>query len=307
MEPGWGRTYRSIPAKKKKNSLSRSLPGQLVARVDLIPRTPKFREDQFRDLFTTAKVVDPPKPTLESPKQDPLNVRTHRGGGIRQRLSLLPLGLDIDSQSISPDGNWLLVTATAAGQQNLYLYSLDELSRDPAVPKQLTSTAGPKSSPQWSPDSKEVFYLESGRLQAITVETRQSRRIAVTAELDIDFSSEKKLIFDQAWGYLNEYFYDPEFHGVDWASMRSKYTPAVENARTADELRRAISLMIGELNASHLGIGAPGPVPDVSGHIGLRFERKEFEASGRFKISEVIPQPGRSLGRDQGRHVPHSH
>ena len=46
--------------------------------------------------------------------------------------------------AISPDGKWLLLTATAAGQQNLYVYSLDELSKEPAVARQLTSTPGPK-------------------------------------------------------------------------------------------------------------------------------------------------------------------
>ncbi len=64
---------------------------------------------------------------------------------IRRRLSLLPVGVDVTAQTISPDGRSLLLTATAEGQQNLYIYSLDELAREPAVARQLTSTAGAKS------------------------------------------------------------------------------------------------------------------------------------------------------------------
>ena len=67
---------------------------------------------------------------------------------IRQRLSLLPVGVDVSYQTISPDGKWVLMIASAANQQNLYLYSLDELAREPAVARQLTSTPGNKSSAQ---------------------------------------------------------------------------------------------------------------------------------------------------------------
>ena len=65
---------------------------------------------------------------------------------IRQRASVLPVGVDVQFQSISPDGKSLLLIAAAAGQQNLYVYSLDELSREPAVARQLTSTPGAKRS-----------------------------------------------------------------------------------------------------------------------------------------------------------------
>ena len=63
-------------------------------------------------------------------------------------------------------------------------------------------------------------------------------------------------MFRQAWSYLNDFFYDPVFHGVDWSAMQTRYARYADGARTPDELRRVISLMLGELNASHLGIGA---------------------------------------------------
>ncbi|HEX9917819.1 MAG TPA: hypothetical protein VGA87_01565, partial [Pyrinomonadaceae bacterium] len=131
-----------------------------VARVDLIPRTPRFREDQFRELFReeTPRNLTPPQqrdtPPAASPSPTPASgVADERKKlndkkveitfeGIRQRLSLLPVGIDVNYQAISPDGKWVVFIASAAGQQNLYVYSLDELSREPAVPKQLTSTPG---------------------------------------------------------------------------------------------------------------------------------------------------------------------
>ncbi len=267
-----------------------------VARVDLTPRLPKFREDQFRDLFkeepprqrpaaqesATAKEGDEKKSASK-------NVEVALDG-IRQRLSLVPIGVDVNSHIISPDGKWLLVSASAEGQSNLYIYSLDELSREPAVARQVTSTPGFKSNFQFSPDSKEVFYLQQGRINIVPLDTRNPRPLAVTAEMDVDFAVEKMIVFQQAWGYLNDYFYDPNFHGVDWKAMRAEYEPRVAAARTPDEMRRVLALMVGELNASHCGVNAPftGGQPGV-GKLGVRFDRAEYEASGRLKITEVIP------------------
>ena len=289
-----------------------------LARVDLIPRTPRFREDQFRDLFKeeTPRTVTPatreprtppaePSPTTSpSPTASPNTTASPSASPedkkpatkpvqvtfdeIRRRLTLLPVGVDLNFQSISQDGKWVAMIATAENQNNIYVYSLDELSRDPAVAKQLTSTAGSKSWAQFSPDSKEIFYVENGRIAAVNLEGR-SRPIAVTAEMDVDFSREKMEVFHQAWSYLRDNFYDPNFHGVDWQAVHGQYEPLIAGARTSDEVRRLLQLMVGELNASHLGANAPGSANQpTTGRLGLRFDRHEYESAGRLKITEVV-------------------
>ncbi|HKQ80182.1 MAG TPA: S41 family peptidase [Blastocatellia bacterium] len=292
------------------NTNQRTEDGRL-ARVDLIPRTPKFREDQFRDLFkdqnqpsqrqeprpgTTEPQRDPPQPAPDKPKGDKANDEKKPVEvvfeNIRQRLSFLPVGVDAGDQIISPDGKWALMTASAAGQLNLYIYSLDELSREPAVARQLTSTPGFKADAQFAPDNKEVFYLEQGRINIVNLDTRQTRQLSVTAEMDVDFAKEKMEVFHQAWSYLRDHFYDSNFHGVNWDSIRATYEPQIAGARTPDEMRRLINLMVGELNASHLGISGPfssaaSPVQAV-GRLGLRFDRVEYETKGYLRVSEVI-------------------
>jgi tricorn protease len=282
-----------------------------LARVDLIPRTPRFREDQFRDLFREETPRTPPRqpPTTEplptpTPAPTPVASPTPEArprptpkpveinfDQIRRRLSLLPVGIDLRYQTISPDGKWVLMIAGVAGQVNLYIYPLDELSRDPFVSRQLTSTAGFKSNAQFSPDSKEVYYLEQGRINIIPVESRQARPLAVAAEMDVDFSREKLEVFQQAWTYIRDNFFDSNFNGVNWDGVRNEYAPLAAGARTSDELRRIISLMLGELNASHSGIGAPqsSAQPPVTGRLGLRFDREQYETKGALKITQVIP------------------
>ncbi|MCA1815855.1 MAG: PDZ domain-containing protein, partial [Acidobacteria bacterium] len=297
--------------------------GQL-ARVDLIPRTPRFREDQFRDLFRE----ETPRPP--SPRQQPEDQRTmpqtepspapsasptaspspsaSPGAtnandkkttknvditfeGIRRRLSLLPTGLSQIYHVVSPDGKLVAMIAFAAGQQNLYVYSLDELSREPAIAKQITSTPGGKGLAQFSPDGKEIYFVDQGRLSVVSVADGRVRPLAVAGEMDVDFSKEKMEIFREAWTWLRDHYYDPQFHGTNWEQVRAEYEPRIAGARTPDEMRRLLSLMVGELNSSHSGVGAPfnAGTGTSTGRLGVRFDRAEYERNGRLKISEIIP------------------
>ena len=302
------------------NTGQRTEMGQL-ARIDLILRTPKFREDPFRDLFQEeTPQPERPAPPPEKPREKPApkpgmkaapaaeaKSEAQKATGeeakkpaakpveivfenIRQRLNLVPVGVDVGEQVISPDGKWTVMTAAAAGQENLYVYSLDELARERPVARQLTSTPGAKADVQFSPDSKDVYYLDDGRIQTVSLERREPKPVGVTAELDVDFTKEKLEVFHQAWTYLRDEFFDAKFNGVDWDAVGATYAPHIAGARTTDEVRRLISLMVGELNASHLGISAPsGSTTTSSGRLGLRFDRAEYESAGRLRVTEVVP------------------
>ncbi len=274
-----------------------------VARIDLLPRTPSFREDQFRDLFREESPRSPERPPATAPaatpadaatvmKDDPAKTKNKAVRivfeGIRQRLTFLPVGVDARDIAISPDGKTLLLVASAAGQQSLYTYSLDDLATEPPVAKQLTSTPGPKSHPRWSADGKEVYFLDAGKIVDLPVDTRVPRPVNVTAELDVDFAQEKLEMFHQAWAALDQSFFDEKFHGVNWHGVYDSYLPLVKDARTPDEVRRLLNLMVGELNSSHSGVAAPlaSNVPS-SGHVGLAFDRAAYESNGRLLITEV--------------------
>ena len=262
-----------------------------IARIDLVLKTPRFREDRFRELFRDTPA---PRPSATPAAPAPPKAVEIVFDGIRNRLSVLPVGLDARLNQISADGKLLLLSATAARQPNLYTFSLDELSTEPAVARQVTSTSGAKTSAQFSPDAKEIFYLEQGRVAIATIDTRASRPVAITAEMDVDFEREKSEVFAEAWSYLNDNFFDPKFNGVNWPALREKFAPQVAGARTPDELRRVLSLMIGELNASHMGISAPAPgTPEGPrfnvGKLGLRFDPTEYAATGKLKVSEILP------------------
>ena len=326
-----------------------------LARVDLIPHVPLYREDQFRDLFrkqsvpgapdtpsspnerepgtpnaptasslddTEANVADntqdqapqsPATPPADEKRQSPGKPAATRPvepvkivfDGIRQRLTLLPLGnLGVRYPVISPDGKTLAFLADAAGQQNIYTYSLDELAREPASPRELTSDTGSKSDIAWTPDSKEIYYLQTAgprggapatpasgasTVRMVSLATRTPQPVALTASLDVDFDQQKMVVFDEAWSTLDHRFFRPDFNGADWPALKSEWTPYIEGARTGGELRRDINLLIGELDSSHSGIGKPSAPGVRTGRLGIRFDRAPYESTGALIIREIVP------------------
>ena len=107
----------------------------------------------------------------------------------------------------------MVLVATVAGQQNIYSYSLDELSKDAAVLKQITTSTGGKRNVQFSPDNKEIYFTEGGRVQSVSLDSKQVKSISLNAEMDVDFNYEKLVMFNQAWDNMNYGFYDANFHG----------------------------------------------------------------------------------------------
>jgi Tol biopolymer transport system component/C-terminal processing protease CtpA/Prc len=286
-------------------------------RIDLVPRTPRFREDQFRDLFSPTSPARPGPRTQQPQPGAPATTQPATPGDsaarrdsiarakkdvtivfddIRKRVDALPTGLDVGDVSISPDGKTLLLVASAAGQTNLYTYSIDDLSREQSTARQLTSTPGFKSAAQWSPDGKEVWYIENGRINSLNVESRAAKPLSVSAEMDVDFDAQKMAVFDQAWSFLRDNFFDARMRGTDWNALHDQYGARVEASHTPDEMRRVMNLMIGELNASHMGIGGPPAQQPYTGRLGLRFDRAEYERDGRLRITEVLPLGPSALG-----------
>lgn len=276
----------------------RTEPSQIV-RVDLVLQTPKLREEQFRELFretpkpapdTNAKSDDTkPAEKPPAPAKKPPVVEVDLSG-IRDRIRVVPVGLDAEGLVISPDGKWLAFLAALADVQNVYIYSTDELATEPPIAKQVSATSGRKRALQWSSDSKELWYLDGGKIAAATIDPVKTRSLAAAAEMDVDFAREKNEAFKQAWTYLRDVFFDPKMNGVDWTAQREIYAPRVAAAKTGDDFRRLLSLMVGDLNASHLGASAP---PDQSrpstGRLGLFFAPDEYDTRGVLKISEVVP------------------
>ena len=105
-------------------------------------------------------------------------------------------------------------------------------------------------------NGKHIFALtQGGKLVRISTKDDKSEDLKVSSHTLIDNLGEREQIFDDAWRALNAGFYDPQFHGNDWDALREKYKPVALNASTKEDFQYIFNLMLGQLNASHMGLG----------------------------------------------------
>lgn len=250
-----------------------------IARVELFPHIKPFKEDSFYQLF---------KEQSSSTKKDSTVSTRVDFEDIKSRLSFLPFDASINNYAVSKDGKTLLFTVTNLGQQSLYSYSLDDLSANPN-PKLIYNSRGRLGNVQFSNDDKQIYFLQGGKVYMLPLANPTPKPLAITAHMDIDFNQEKNVVLYQAWEVLNKGFYDPKFHGVDWDAVLTRYRSLAASCGTPEELRRLLNLMVGELNASHMGAsGASTDAPVPIGRLGLQFDAATYEKNGRLVIAEVL-------------------
>lgn len=64
-------------------------------------------------------------------------------------------------------------------------------------------------------------------------------------------------VFDDAWETINERYYDPSFHGIDWRARREEFRPLAAEARTQSEFYAVLRRMVGLLRDAHTRVYAP--------------------------------------------------
>jgi len=306
-----------------------------IARVDLRPQSPQFREAEFEKLFDTKGTGDraqgtgksterkpdaaepPNQPEDSSKSSEPSELSQEHTKpdqvaeqaqpptpsveivfeGIERRLRFLtPTQMDAGAQCIGRDSRDLIFSASVAGKSNLWTMPLDEPRQD-QPPRQLTSGPNGKGAAQFAPDGKSFYYLDSGQIMIRKFPNGDQTQLPVSADVTIDFNQEKRQIFDECWRMLRDRFYDPTFRGLDWSAAREQFAPLAAGAQTPSELYQIINLMVGELRASHLGASG-GYWPIQNGYIGLLFDPVEQAATGRLKIAAIIPDSPAALAGD---------
>ena len=104
-------------------------------------------------------------------------------------------------------------------------------------------------------EGKHLFTLsKGGKMMRIDTKNDKSETLATSSQVKIDNVGEREQIFNDAWRALDAGFYDPNFHGKDWVALRDKYKPIAMKASTKEDFQYVVNLMLGQLNASHMGL-----------------------------------------------------
>jgi tricorn protease len=217
--------------------------------------------------------------------------------------------------AISPDGS--KVAFRDAKEHDLWVASTNggQLTR-------LTSGhVGPRQIVWSKPDSALkslasdlIYYLDqSGSIHLVRASGGSGPSLPFRIKMRVRLEDQYLEMFDQTWRYLAEHFYDASYHGRDWNAVREKYRRLLapkspkEHSHVAmkEDLYFLLYLMMGELNASHLGIVGHGASPDEeTADLGLIFE-ESYRGRG-LKIAEILkrgPADRRGLNLKPGEYI----
>jgi Tol biopolymer transport system component/C-terminal processing protease CtpA/Prc len=185
----------------------------------------------------------------------------------------------------SHDSKRLAFEATVAGQRGLHTVAFpDELE-----PKRLTTLTGRNA--RWLKEGDQIAWLQGG-LPATLTGAGKATSFAFSARATVDLGARHRAAFDEAWRIARDRFYDARLGNRDWDAVRERYGEPAARCLDPEELEVVVNLMLGELNASHLGFRAkrspwkPDGWQPVTGHLGCRFD-EAHEGPG-LRVRDVI-------------------
>ena len=65
------------------------------------------------------------------------------------------------------------------------------------------------------------------------------------------------VVFDDVWETIQDHYYDPKFHGIDWQAKRTSFRPAAARAGSTHEFYELMRQMIGSLRDAHTRVYSP--------------------------------------------------
>jgi tricorn protease len=107
-----------------------------------------------------------------------------------------------------------------------------------------------------------------------------------TIEVRVDPRAEWRQMYREAWRIQREFFYDPNFHGLDIAAAEKRFEPFLERVASRSDLNYLFAEMLGDITVSHLGVGG-GTQPDVrrvqTGLLGADYQIE----NGRYRFAKI--------------------
>ena len=207
--------------------------------------------------------------------------------------------------AISPDGSKIAFRASVDESEDLWIASTDGGS----VQRVTTGNLKPAQI-TWSRLFPSQIYFRDGKgdLRAVGVggpTVIGPNTVNFTAKMLVKQDELFLEMFDQSWRALHENFYDVNFHGADWKAIRTKYRAIVPHCSMKEDLYALIALMLGELNASHLGIsGNLGSAEQTTADLGLIFDRSH--TGPEWRIAEILrggPADRRGINLKKGDYI----
>src|SRR5215217_907532 len=88
--------------------------------------------------------------------------------------------------------------------------------------------------------------------------TRVARAVREDSTLVSTATVEGRLaVFDDVWETIQDRYYDPKFHGIDWQAKRTTFRPVAARAGNVQEFYDVLRQMIASLRDAHTRVYSP--------------------------------------------------
>ena len=210
----------------------------------------------------------------------------------------------------SHDSKKLAFFATIKGKRGTWTLEIPKKLE----PVHLSDKTG--SGARWIEEGNRIVWLSSG-LPATLSSSGKAESFSFEVKWELDLDAWYRAGFVMAWRHMRASFYDGRLNGRDWDVIRKKYEDRAARSPDRQTFGTIMSLMLGELNGSHLGFytsrgggrsrgstGSDTEWREETPHLGVRFAA-DFPGPG-LKVRDVFhdgPADRKKNGLESGETI----
>jgi tricorn protease len=247
-----------------------------LAKKDASPFKPKSDEEAVKKDKPKSKKTDKKKDAKKKPaaKKDKKVVIDF--DGIARRIMALPIRGSYRSIVAGPSGFAFVTEGSTVHKFDLKKLKSKEFGKGIRIYG-------------ISPNGKHMI-VRAGRNWKVAKTAAPNAKGAKTLKLDFNMNlnriSEWKQIFEEAWRYERDYFYDPNMHGRDWNKVYKRYAPLVPFVKHRADLNYILDQVNGELAVGHSFVGG-GDYPSTDRAKGGLLGADFIARQGRWQIKRI--------------------
>jgi tricorn protease len=207
----------------------------------------KKEDTDKKDKKTDAKKKDKDKDTKEeyAKKEEPIKIDFE---GIHSRIIALPM----------PNRNYRGILAGPAG--SLFVAERKPNSKGVTLQK---FTLEDREAKEFMDEVNQATVSKNGKKILAKVGSswkimdtskpsgKEGKTLDVKLKMQLDRTEEWTQIFNEAWRYERDYFYDPNMHGRNWDEVYERYSPLVPFIKHRADLTYILDMVNGELSVGH--------------------------------------------------------
>lgn len=250
---------------------------QKIYRLPLQKITAPYRSDRFDSLFTEKKKEPEKTDTAVAAKKKKGDEKEKKKEAETAKNTDLPkpvVKIDFNdlmsrAEQVGPNfGMQEVVTAIKNGDKVFVFFVSNHENGKPSLWK-ITYEPFEKEKTEKIKDAdggyfeikgyKDHYYvLTGGNISKLEPDRNAADKVSIDYPFTINMNDEFNQMFYEAWGSLNENYYNENFNGVDWKGIRDRYAAFLPQLQTRADFRKLLNNMMGELNTSHYGFSTFG-------------------------------------------------